>query len=34
MDPGKGGEDTDNPLHFSGKVKDCPTFKEGIQQSA
>ena len=28
---GKGGDDNDNPLHFSGEVKDWPTFKEAIQ---
>ena len=27
MTPGKGGDDTDNPLHFSGEIKDWPTFK-------
>jgi hypothetical protein len=31
MTPGKGGDDKDNPLHFSGEIKDWPTFKEAIQ---
>ena len=31
MAPGKGGDDKDNPLHFSGEVKDWPTFKAAIQ---
>jgi hypothetical protein len=34
MAPGKGGDDKDNPLHFSGEIKDWPTFKEGIQSCA
>jgi hypothetical protein len=34
MTPGKGGDDKDNPLHFSGEVKDWPTFKEVIQSRA
>jgi hypothetical protein len=28
MAPGKSGDDKDNPLHFSGEIKDWPTFKE------
>ena len=32
--PGKGMEDKDNPLHFSGDVNDWPLFKEGIQSRA
>jgi hypothetical protein len=31
MAPGKGGDDKDNPLHFSGEIKDWSTFKEAIQ---
>ena len=31
MAPGKGGDDKDNLLHFSGEVKDWPKFKEAIQ---
>ena len=27
-------EEKDNPLHFSGEVKDWPTFKEAIQSRA
>ena len=27
-------EEKDNPLHFSGEVKDWPTFKEAIQSHA
>jgi hypothetical protein len=34
MTPGKGGDDKDNPLHFSGEIKDWPTFKEVIQSRA
>jgi hypothetical protein len=34
MSPGKGGDDKDNPLHFSGEIKDRPTFKEAIQSRA
>jgi hypothetical protein len=34
MTPGKGGDDKDNPLHFSGEIKDWPTFKEAIQSRA
>ena len=34
MDPGKGGDDKDNPLHFSGEIKDWLTFKEAIQSHA
>jgi hypothetical protein len=34
MAPGKGGDDKDNPLHFSGEVKDWPTLKEAIQSRA
>ena len=34
MAPGKGGDDKDNPLHFSGEIKDWPTFKEAIQSRA
>ena len=34
MTPGKGGDDKDNPLHFSGEIKDWPTFKEAIQSHA
>ena len=32
--PGKGRDDNDNPLHFSGEIKDWPTFKEAIQSRA
>jgi hypothetical protein len=31
MTPGKGGDDKDNQLHFSGEIKDWLTFKEAIQ---
>jgi 3-polyprenyl-4-hydroxybenzoate decarboxylase len=31
MAPGKGGDDKDNPLHFSSEIKDWPTLKEAIQ---
>jgi hypothetical protein len=31
MTPGKGGDDKDSPLHFSGEIKDWPTFKEAIR---
>ena len=34
MTPGKGGDDKDSPLHFSGEIKDWPTFKEVIQSHA
>jgi hypothetical protein len=34
MTPGKGGDDKDNPLHFSGEIKDWPTFMEAIQSHA
>ena len=34
MAPSKGMEEKDNPLHFSGEVKDWPTFKEAIQSRA
>jgi hypothetical protein len=34
MTPGKGGDDKDNPLHFSGEIKDWLTFKEAIQSHA
>ena len=34
MTPGKGGDDKDSPLHFSGEIKDWPTFKEAIQSHA
>ena len=34
MAPGKGGDDKDNPVHFSGEIKDWPTFKEAIQSHA
>jgi hypothetical protein len=34
MTPGKDGDDKDNPLHFSGEIKDWPTFKEAIQSRA
>jgi hypothetical protein len=34
MAPGKGGDEIDNPLNFSGEIKDCPTFKEAIQSRA
>jgi hypothetical protein len=34
MTPGKGGDDKDNPLHFSGEIKDWTTFKEAIQSRA
>jgi hypothetical protein len=30
MAPGKGIEEKNNPLHFSGEAKDWPPFKEGI----
>jgi hypothetical protein len=30
MIPGKGGDDKDSPLHFSGEIKDWPTLKEAI----
>jgi hypothetical protein len=33
MAPGKGGDDKDNPLHFSGEIKDWP-MKETIQSRA
>jgi hypothetical protein len=44
MAPGNGGDDDDafnctyrsykdNPLHFSGEVKDLPTFKEEINDA-
>jgi hypothetical protein len=31
---GKGRDDKGNPLHFSGEMKDWPTFKEAIQSRA
>jgi hypothetical protein len=34
MTPGKGGDDKDNPLYFSGEIKDWLTFKEAIQSHA
>jgi hypothetical protein len=34
MTLGKDGEDKDNPLHFSGEIKDWPTFKEAMQSRA
>jgi hypothetical protein len=34
MAPGKSGDDNDNPLHFSGEMKDWTTFKEAIQSRA
>jgi hypothetical protein len=34
MTPGKGGDDKDNPLHFSGEIKDLLTFKEAILSQA
>jgi hypothetical protein len=34
MTPGKGGDDKDNPLHFSGEIKDWLAFKEAIQSHA
>jgi len=34
MSPGKGRDDNDNPLHFSGEIKDWPTFKDAIESRA
>jgi hypothetical protein len=34
MAQGNGEDDTDNPLYFSGDIKDWPTFKEAIQSRA
>ena len=34
MAPGKDGDDKDNPVNFSGEIKDWPTFKEAIQSHA
>jgi hypothetical protein len=34
MAPGKGRDDKYNPLHFSGEIKDWPTFKEAMQSRA
>ena len=34
MAPGKGEDDKDNPLYFSGDIKVWPTFKEAIQSRA
>ena len=31
MTLGKGGDDKDNPLHFSGEIKDWLTFKTSLR---
>jgi hypothetical protein len=30
----QGGDDKNNLLHFSGKIKDWPTFKDAMQSDA